>query len=130
MILVEGVYSPFANSGRNRKPRFSKENSFSLVFPGCMFPNVFDYKEGRCLQYSRLVFLDREKMCQGYFVTRKSFTKLMLYVPEIVDVSPRSDLINFLDITFLSVQPDLSRKCFLYICNQSMFQTKIYYCRL
>ena len=52
-------------------------------------------------------------------------SKFLLYVPKIVDVSPRSGLINFLDITFLSVQPDLSGKCFLCICSQSIFVQSI-----
>ena len=119
MILVESVYPPFANSGRNRKPRFSKENSFSLIYLGCMFTNVFDYKEA--------IYPPRySKMC----IFKKKLCHIRYSGFEIVDVSPRSDLINFLDITFLSVQPDLSRKCFLFICNQRIFQPKIYHCSL
>ena len=108
MILVESVYSPFANTAGNRQ-----ENSHYFTFRWFLRKGINEV----FVQKKIIQDVSKLECCRG---TREALAckwglnfKVMidcvadLFLIKILDVSPRWDLVNFLDITFLSAVPSL-----------------------
>ena len=102
MILVESVYSPFANTAGNRQ-----ENSHYFTFRWFLRKGINE------VFVQKKIIQDVSKLeCWRGTEWGLNFKVMIdcvadLFPTKILDVSPRWDLVNFLDITFLSAVPSL-----------------------